>query len=65
MPHGRIDSQTLSVIGVVIARKLAVNRLPEQSGKAVLRVLARSDVTQFWIDHRNQAEGFIKLPVSQ
>jgi hypothetical protein len=47
MPHGRIDSQTFGVIGVIIAHKPAVNRLSEQSGKAVLRVLACSDVTQF------------------
>ena len=32
MPHGRIESQTLGVIGVIIAGKPSVNRLPEQSG---------------------------------
>jgi hypothetical protein len=65
MPHSWIDSQTLGVIGVLIARKPAVNRLPEQSGKVVLRVLARSDVTQLCMDHRDQAECLIKLPVGK
>jgi hypothetical protein len=46
MPHGRIKGQTLGVVGVVIACKPALYRLPEQSGKAVLGVLARSNVTQ-------------------
>ncbi len=65
MPHSRIDSQTLSVIGVLIARKLAVNRLPEQSGKTVLSVIARPNVTQSGINCRGKTKCVIKLSVGE
>ncbi len=38
MPHGRIDSQTLSVIRIIVARKPAVYGLSEQSSKDAYRL---------------------------
>jgi hypothetical protein len=43
----------------------AIDRLPQQSSKAILFVLALSHVTQLCKNHRNQAKGLIKHPISQ
>ena len=43
--HGSMDSQAFGVRSVVVACKPAAYGLSEASGKSVLRVVTRSDVT--------------------
>ena len=38
--HGGIDAQALGVVDILVAGQSAVDRLPEERGEAVLRVLA-------------------------
>ena len=64
-PHGRITSETVGVVYVLITTKATKHRLTELPRHAVPPVLAGTAVLENSPGNLGQAKGIIKLPISQ
>ena len=61
-PHGRIVSQAVGVVDILVAAEPPEGGLAKQAGHPVLSVLAGSWVHKPLAGHLRQSEGFVKLP---
>ena len=64
-PHGRITSETVGVVYVLITTKATKHRLTELPRHAVPSVLAGTAVLENSPGNLGQAKGIIKLPIGQ
>jgi hypothetical protein len=64
-PHGRIASQTVGVVHVVVPAKASKHRLTELPRHVVPSVLAGTAVFEKFPDHLGQAKGIVKLPIGE
>jgi hypothetical protein len=62
---GGIDRETLGVIGVLISRQTAENRLPKKGHHRVLGVLAGALIGEGVVCHRGQIQHLVEFPVSE
>jgi len=65
VPHHRINTQTLGIVGVFVAGQSAVYRLPQQGSNAVLGIATGSIFIELKPCRPRQTQGFIKLSVCQ
>jgi hypothetical protein len=63
MAHGRINTQWLGVVDILIACQAAVDRLPQQGQEAVLLVLAEAQVFHGFLAHLGQAQCLVELSI--
>ncbi len=64
-PHGRITSETLGVIHVIITANTSENRLAELTGHTVPSVLTGTAVLKNSLGNLAQAKCIVKVPIDE
>src|SRR5262245_41864867 len=64
-PKRRILGESLRVVGVLIARETAINRLTKQVGQRELKVASGTGVVEVPLDQCAQAEAFVEFARKQ
>jgi|TARA_B100001964_G_scaffold229686_1_gene282282 hypothetical protein len=63
LPHDGIKPQALRIVRVFISCQATKDRLPKQSGPAVLDIFARALIHNILASDRSQPESLIEFPV--